>query len=113
VYVAEAGSAWTLLSPAYSVAMPQPDVLAILLAYAMARGDLELINVINTWIELKKRDRTIMALYDYWILGKNAVPPPRWSVIRTSIAMSQRTPAAYTRRLERSLYHFLTLEKKQ
>jgi hypothetical protein len=23
------------------------------------------------------------ALYDYWILGKNAVPkPPRWSVIR-------------------------------
>jgi hypothetical protein len=32
---------------------------------------------------LKKRDRTIDTLYDYWILGKNAVPKqPRWSVIR-------------------------------
>jgi ABC-type amino acid transport substrate-binding protein len=83
VYTAEGGSAWTLLHPAYSVAIPQPDVLTIPLAYPMARGETELVNFINTWIELKKRDRTIAALYDYWILGKNAVPqPPRWSVIR-------------------------------
>jgi hypothetical protein len=28
-------------------------------------------------------DKTLQALYDYWILGKNAVPqPPRWSIIR-------------------------------
>jgi Na+/H+-dicarboxylate symporter/ABC-type amino acid transport substrate-binding protein len=83
VYAAEAGSAWTLLYPAYTVAIPQPDVLAIPLAYPMARGDPELVNFINTWIELKKRDRTIATLYEYWMLGKNAVPqPPRWSVIR-------------------------------
>lgn len=83
VFSAEAGSAWTLLYPAYSVAIPQPDVLAIPLAYPMARGDPELVSVINTWIELKKKDKTIAALYDYWILGKNAVPKqPRWSVIR-------------------------------
>ena len=38
---------------------------------------------INLWLELKKEDRTIASLYDYWILGKNAVPtPPRWSVVR-------------------------------
>jgi ABC-type amino acid transport substrate-binding protein len=83
VYAAEAGSAWTLLYPAYTVVIPQPDVIAIPLAYAMARGDPELVNFINTWIELKKRHGTITALYDYWILGKNAVPQPRrWSVIR-------------------------------
>lgn len=83
VFSAEGGSAWTLLYPAYSVAIPQPDVLAIPLAYSMARGDPELVSVINTWIELKKKDKTIAALYDYWILGKNAVPKqPRWSVIR-------------------------------
>jgi hypothetical protein len=37
----------------------------------------------NIWIELKKQDRTIASLYDYWILGKNAVlKSSRWSVIR-------------------------------
>ncbi len=42
-----------------------------------------MVGFINTWLELKKRDRTIDALYDYWILGKNAVPQqPPWSVLR-------------------------------
>ena len=80
---AERGSAWTLLYPHYTVAIPQPDILAAPLAYAMARTDRELVEFINTWIDLKRKDRTIQSLYDYWILGKNAVPKaPRWSVIR-------------------------------
>jgi ABC-type amino acid transport substrate-binding protein len=83
VYSAEAGSAWTLLYPAYSVAVPQPDVLAVPLGYGMARGERELADFINTWIELKKKDQTIGALYEYWILGRSAVErEPRWSVIR-------------------------------
>ena len=83
VFAAEAGSAWTLLYPAYTVAIPQPDVLTVPLAYPMALGDQELVNFINLWIELKKDDKTITALYDYWILGQHAVPtPPRWSVMR-------------------------------
>jgi ABC-type amino acid transport substrate-binding protein len=83
VYFAEAGSAWSLVYPAYTVAVPQPDVLAVPLAYSMARGDRELVDFVNTWIDLKKRDRTIAALYDYWILGLNAAKKePRWSVIR-------------------------------
>jgi ABC-type amino acid transport substrate-binding protein len=80
---AEQGSAWSLLYPAYTVAIPQPDVLKLPVAYLLPRGDWEMVGFINTWIELKKRDRTINALYDYWILGKNAVPQqPRWSVLR-------------------------------
>jgi len=83
VYTAEAGSAWTLLYPAYTVAIPQPDVLKAPLAYPLARGDQEMVDFINLWIELKKKDKTITQLYDYWILGKHAVPEsPRWSVIR-------------------------------
>jgi ABC-type amino acid transport substrate-binding protein len=83
VYTAEAGSAWTLLYPAYTVAIPQPDVLTAPLAYPLARGDQEMVDFINLWIELKKKDKTIARLYDYWILGKHAVPEsPRWSVIR-------------------------------
>jgi hypothetical protein len=37
----------------------------------------------NRWIDLKKKDQTIAALYDYWILGRNAVAQkPRWSIAR-------------------------------
>jgi Na+/H+-dicarboxylate symporter/ABC-type amino acid transport substrate-binding protein len=83
LYSAEAGSAWSLLYPAYTVAIPQPGVLKGPVAYPLPRGDRELVDFINVWLELKKRDGTIEALYDYWILGKNAVPKqPRWSVIR-------------------------------
>jgi len=83
VYSAEAGSAWTLIYPAFSVAVPQPDVLAIPLSYGMARGDSELADYVNTWVELKKNDQTIQALYDYWILGRSAAQQERrWSVIR-------------------------------
>jgi Na+/H+-dicarboxylate symporter/ABC-type amino acid transport substrate-binding protein len=83
VYSAEAGSAWSLRYPAFTVAIPQPDVLTGPAAYPLARGDQELAAFLNIWIELKKQDKTIAALYDYWILGKNAVPQrPRWSVVR-------------------------------
>jgi Na+/H+-dicarboxylate symporter/ABC-type amino acid transport substrate-binding protein len=83
LYAAEAGSAWSLLYPAYTVAIPQPGVLKGPVAYPLPRGDRDLVDFINVWLELKKRDRTIEVLYDYWVLGKNAVPrQPRWSVIR-------------------------------
>ncbi|WP_256872965.1 cation:dicarboxylate symporter family transporter [Candidatus Entotheonella palauensis] len=83
VYSAEAGSAWTLLHPAYSVAIPQPDVLAAPIAYGMARGDEEMVDLINNWLLLKRKIQTVQSLYDYWVLGKNTVPEtPRWSVIR-------------------------------
>jgi Na+/H+-dicarboxylate symporter/ABC-type amino acid transport substrate-binding protein len=83
LYSAEAGSAWSLIYPAYTVAVPHPDVLALPVAYAMARSDREWVDFVNTWIDLKKKDRTIASLYDYWILGKSAAEKePRWSVIR-------------------------------
>jgi Na+/H+-dicarboxylate symporter/ABC-type amino acid transport substrate-binding protein len=83
LYSAESGSAWSLIYPAYTVAVPHPDVLALPVAYAMERSDREWIDFVDTWIDLKKKDRTIASLYDYWILGKSAAEKePRWSVIR-------------------------------
>ena len=35
----DSGSAWTLIYPAFSVAVPQPDVLAVPLAYGVPRGE--------------------------------------------------------------------------
>ena len=49
-----------------------------------------MVDFINLWIELKKKDKTITRLYDYWILGKHAVPePPRWSVLRNVLHWMQ------------------------
>ncbi|MDH3603906.1 MAG: cation:dicarboxylase symporter family transporter [Candidatus Tectomicrobia bacterium] len=80
---AEVGAAWSLLHPAYTVVVPRPDILTVPVAYAMAHGDREMVDFINNWLMLKKKDKTIDKLYDYWILGKDAVPQqPRWSVLR-------------------------------
>jgi len=80
---AETGSVWTLLYPQYSVVVPDTDLVRVPLAYPLARRDLGFASFMNTWIELKRRDGTIDALYRHWILGRDAVAHrPRWSVIR-------------------------------
>jgi ABC-type amino acid transport substrate-binding protein len=83
VLPAERGSVLTLLNPKYSVVVPEPGTIKIPLAYPVARGDQNFASFLNTWIELKRRDGTIGALYAHWILGKQpASREPRWSVMR-------------------------------
>jgi hypothetical protein len=43
VFSAEAGSAWSLRYPAYTVVIPQPDVLKAPMAYPLAQGDQSLL----------------------------------------------------------------------
>jgi ABC-type amino acid transport substrate-binding protein len=101
LFSAEAGSAWSLLYPAYTVAIPQPDVLAVPLAYPLPRGDPEWVNFINSWIDLKRKDKTIASLYDHWILGKNAVPKqPRWSVLRNVLGIGTEIGASFDEKRE-------------
>ena len=69
---AERGSTMTLLNPAYSVVVPQPGVLKVPLAYAMANGDTRMASFIDTWIELKRKDGTVDRLFSHWILGRSA-----------------------------------------
>jgi ABC-type amino acid transport substrate-binding protein len=83
VLPAERGSVLSLLYPKYTVIVPEPGIVKIPLAYPVARRDHELAAFLNTWIELKRRDGTIDALYGHWILGKQAVKrEPRWSIMR-------------------------------
>jgi ABC-type amino acid transport substrate-binding protein len=83
VLPAERGSAWTLIYPAYSVVIPEPGVTKMPLAYPIARQDRRFAEFVNTWIELKRKDGTLDALYQYWILGQErGGRRPRWSVIR-------------------------------
>lgn len=81
--VAEAGSAWTLVYPAYTVTVPLPHPIKIPLAYPMPHDERGLVDFVNAWIELKKRDGTLDVVFNHWILGKGAQKKePRWSVIR-------------------------------
>ena len=80
---AERGSVWTLKYPQYAVVVPSPAPLQIPLAFALPHDEAALFTFVNTWIDLKRRDGTLDALYKYWILGEDPVPPhPRWSIMR-------------------------------
>jgi Na+/H+-dicarboxylate symporter len=83
VLPAERGSVLTLLYPKYTVVVPDPGIVKIPLAYPVAGRDQDFASFLNTWIELKRRDGTIDALYGHWILGKQAGKrQPRWSIVR-------------------------------
>ncbi len=80
---AETGSVLTLLYPKFTVVVPEPGIVRIPLAYPVARRDQDWANFVNSWIELKRRDGTIDALYRHWILGQQAgKSEPRWSIVR-------------------------------
>jgi Na+/H+-dicarboxylate symporter len=82
VMTAERGSAYTLLHPEYSVAVPKPRPFKVPLAYVIAGRDSAMTTVVNTWIELKRKDGTIDQLFAHWILGQDNTPKePRWSVV--------------------------------
>ena len=82
-YGAEASAAWTLIYPHFQVTVPLPNPVKIPLAYAMPYGERDMVDFINTWIDLKRKDHTIDSLFEHWILGKHASnKKPRWSVIR-------------------------------
>ena len=65
------------------VDVPEPGLVKLPLAYPIAGHDEALASFINVWIDLKRKDGTIEALYNHWVLGRTAGPrQPRWSIIR-------------------------------
>jgi ABC-type amino acid transport substrate-binding protein len=83
LYTAESGSAWSLIYPSYTVAVPRPDILKVPLAYVVRRGDHEMADFLAGWIELKLRDASFDRLFNHWILGRvTAGRAPRWSILR-------------------------------
>jgi Na+/H+-dicarboxylate symporter/ABC-type amino acid transport substrate-binding protein len=83
VATAERGSAYTIMHPQYSVVVPKPRPMKVPLAYVVAGRDVPFANIVNTWIDLKRKDGTIDQLFAHWILGRQATPSqPRWSVVR-------------------------------
>ena len=82
VISAEAGSAWTILFPAYSVVLPEPHQKTYA-ALAIPFDTPEFENFINDWLNMKQTHGVIDSLYSKWILGEEAQQKQvRWSVGR-------------------------------
>jgi proton glutamate symport protein len=90
VATAERGSAYTLLHPEYSVAVPRPRPFKVPLAYLIAGRDAAMTAMVNTWIELKRKDGTIDELFAHWILGQgaNTAKSRRWSIVHDVLGWS-------------------------
>ncbi|MFD2167667.1 cation:dicarboxylate symporter family transporter [Thalassotalea euphylliae] len=79
----EAGKAWTILYPDYTAIFNRDEIRSFPAAYAVAQGNLSLLTFLNNWLEIQLSSGYVDQLYDYWILGKNAVPKTRrWSVVK-------------------------------
>jgi len=82
VISAEAGSAWTILFPAYSVFVPEPHLKANA-AFAMPLATLDFEDFVNDWLQMNQTSGIIDKLYNKWILGtKVEQKKRRWSIGR-------------------------------
>jgi ABC-type amino acid transport substrate-binding protein len=82
LYSAEAGSAWTLLFPQYSVVVPEPIVISVPVVFALPNDTARWNRYVDAWIVLNKTSRKVERLYDYWVLGQGAEQRKRrWSVV--------------------------------
>jgi len=83
VATAERGSAYTILHPDYSAVVPKPHPYKIPLAYVIAGRDQQLASIVDTWIDMKRKDGTIDELFAHWILGRQPLAAgARWSIAR-------------------------------
>jgi ABC-type amino acid transport substrate-binding protein len=83
----EAGKAWTILYPEYTTIYNRERIKSFPTAYAVARGNLSVQTFLDSWLTIQHSSGQVDRLYNYWILGENAVPKqPRWSIIKDVLA---------------------------
>ncbi len=83
VSTAEQGSAWTLVYPHYKVAIPKPRIFKNMIAYAVAKGDPDFLNYLNSWLLMEKVNNNLEKQYSYWILGIDPESrKKRWCIAR-------------------------------
>ena len=80
---AEEGAAYAYRYPHYTVVNAKRGGIRTPAAYAVPKGDAEMIEFVSNWVDLKRKEGSVESLYDYWMLGGVAKSEePRWSIIR-------------------------------
>ncbi len=82
VVSAESGAVLTMNYPRFSIVIPKGISLRVPIVFATReRGELS--RLVDSWIELKRKDGTIPRLYEHWVLGKELTKTKkRWSIVR-------------------------------
>ena len=70
LFGAPTASAWTLLHPEYTVVAPKPAQPPLAMAFAINSEDRAFELFMRSWIQMKKQNKDIDRLFDYWIAGK-------------------------------------------
>jgi ABC-type amino acid transport substrate-binding protein len=92
--LAEAGAAWSVLYPAYSVVVPQPGAIAVPVGVGMRRGEADLAGVVNDWLVIQRSAGVLSRMRDYWVLGHGAQKNrPRWSIRHDVLGWGRPAPA--------------------
>ena len=83
---AESGAVLTMSHPRFSIVIPKGVSLRVPIVFATKdRGELS--RLVDSWIELKRKDGTIQKLYEHWVLGKELTKTKkRWSILRDVLA---------------------------
>ena len=82
VLTAEEGAAYTYRYPRFTV-IKAPIETKIPASYAVPKGDIEMMEFVSNWVELKRSEGTTDQLYQYWMLGGvTKKKEPRWSIIK-------------------------------
>jgi Na+/H+-dicarboxylate symporter/ABC-type amino acid transport substrate-binding protein len=80
---AEEGGAYSYRYPRYAVVKAAGGGIKLPASYALPKGDIEMVEFVSNWIDLKVKEGSVQSLYDYWMLGGAAKGrEPRWSVVR-------------------------------
>jgi Na+/H+-dicarboxylate symporter/ABC-type amino acid transport substrate-binding protein len=83
VVLAEAGMAWSLLHPEFTVVIPRPTLIRRPMAFALAPDADHLAEFVDEWTTLQVARGNTARAYDYWVLGKGTeTRAPRWSIAR-------------------------------
>ena len=74
---------WALVYPDFRVVVPTDETVTVPIAYAVARPNGDLEDLISKWIMLKIDSGEFEEIYNHWVLGRDRLQErPRWSVIR-------------------------------
>jgi ABC-type amino acid transport substrate-binding protein len=83
ITLAEAGMAWSLLHPQFSVVIPKPTLLRRPLAFGLAPDAGRFGDFVDAWVTMQQARGNVSRGYDYWVLGKGTERrEPRWSIAR-------------------------------
>ena len=94
---AEAGAAWTLYHPGYSLVVPKPSIHKYAISFVLSSKNASFLPFLNQWLKMQNINGFDKENYDYWILGKGAdTNEKRWSIGGNVLELWDSSPEGHS-----------------